>query len=586
MNELKHSGTPFMLIARRLPLSLASAIFIALAAPFFTATASLGEQVSFTVASVYDIKERETISATLRYEGTHAHYYVEEEYWQSLGSGQAAFAESIKTLSADFDNHIYPLEHQYFGSEWNPGIDGDPRITVLITPMISEAGGYFLIGNEFLKTQHAQSNEREMVYINALSEKVPRWREFLAHELQHLITFGAKERRIDENEDIWLNELRSEVAVTLLGYDNASGATNVRQRAFSFTRAPNDSLVEWRNENADYAVVNVFGQYLLENHGWQLFKKTVENDATGIASVDRALRDLGSSKTFAEVYADWLRVAFLGGYQQPALRGLRLNPSVLYNISDAFRFSTQAAQQSWSISGYGFRNEGSVLEVTLESAPTESWLITVLKRKNPLETLLAHQFSGSKTISIATADAFDKDVIIIPVNTTATSSNPSAEHVADYRFAVRSAAEGFVTQPLTPETPTSTPSVTPTPLPGPVPVYPEGTLIRERGDVNVWIVKANSVRRIWAPPIFTFYGHLRWENILEVEPGTVARFQVSRLIREAGDGRVYEVDASGVKHWLNMTPLEFTASGRSWEAVYVVNARERDFYSTGAPATF
>ena len=53
------------------------------------------------------------------------------------------------------------------------------------------------------------------------------------------------------------------------------------------------------------------------------------------------------------------------------------------------------------------------------------------------------------------------------------------------------------------------------------------------------------------------------------------QYQQAWMIRADGDKKVYEVDENGVKKWLNITAEQFSASGRLWEAVYIVNNFER-----------
>ena len=103
----------------------------------------------------------------------------------------------IKNLSDEFDNVIYPKLKALFGDENNPGIDGDPKITILINEMIKDAGGYFREQDGFARDRVASSNEREMMYLNAFHIDNIRARSFLAHEFQHLITFNQKERITD-----------------------------------------------------------------------------------------------------------------------------------------------------------------------------------------------------------------------------------------------------------------------------------------------------------------------------------------------------------------------------------------------------
>jgi len=95
-------------------------------------------------------------------------------------------------------------------------------------------------------------------------------------------------------------------------------------------------------------------------------------------------------------------------------------------------------------------------------------------------------------------------------------------------------------------------------------VYPEGSLIRAAGDYRVYIVKDGYRRWIQKAEIFNAYSHLRWEDVIEVSPEELNGYQDSWLIRADGDPRVYEVNADGTKHWLNMTAEEFKRFLPDW----------------------
>lgn len=113
----------------------------------------------------------------------------------------------------------------------------------------------------------------------------------------------------------------------------------------------------------------------------------------------------------------------------------------------------------------------------------------------------------------------------------------------------------------------------------------DGSLIRATGDYKVYIVNGDYKRWIQNPKIFDFYGHLSWDKIIEVTPEIRDSYKDAWLVRAANDPRVYELNGDGTKHWLNMTPEQFTATGRSWDMVYIINSAERDFYLTGAAVT-
>lgn len=113
-----------------------------------------------------------------------------------------------------------------------------------------------------------------------------------------------------------------------------------------------------------------------------------------------------------------------------------------------------------------------------------------------------------------------------------------------------------------------------------------GSLIRAKGDYRVYIVQNGYKRHILDGRIFDFYGHLNWENIIEVTAEERDSYQSSAWFRADGDKKVYEVNEDKTKHWLNMTAEQFYSTGRRWEGVFIINNRERDFYRTSSDVRF
>ncbi|MBI2624124.1 hypothetical protein HYW67_01360 [Candidatus Parcubacteria bacterium] len=119
----------------------------------------------------------------------------------------------------------------------------------------------------------------------------------------------------------------------------------------------------------------------------------------------------------------------------------------------------------------------------------------------------------------------------------------------------------------------------------------DGDLIRASNDFKVYIVKtvgAEKFRRWFVgPQMFNFYLHLGFSKVKVVSPETLASYEESWLTRAAGDTKVYWVDPAtaqagvgATKRWVT-TAEEFASRGYKWNAVYVVNTAERDFYTTG-----
>ncbi len=113
-----------------------------------------------------------------------------------------------------------------------------------------------------------------------------------------------------------------------------------------------------------------------------------------------------------------------------------------------------------------------------------------------------------------------------------------------------------------------------------------GSLIRAQGDYKVYVVNGRYKRWIQAAEIFKFYPNFSWSNITIITPAQRDYYEESFLVRAEGDYKVYEINGDKTKHHLQMTAEQFSASGRKWDMVYVINKKERDFYKTGVAVMF
>ncbi len=88
---------------------------------------------------------------------THEHFQVDAEllyitpltyFWAEKGT-QVNLSE-VKALMDTFDQKIIPPDREFFGSEWTPGVDGDPHIYVLYAGGLgSSIGGYYSSSDEY-----------------------------------------------------------------------------------------------------------------------------------------------------------------------------------------------------------------------------------------------------------------------------------------------------------------------------------------------------------------------------------------------------------------------------------------------------
>jgi len=297
----------------------------------------VGDQATFWVAD-QPHNTYFSITATLRCETPHACFWVQDDV--------EVDAEMLRKAAEDFEGRIYPTNHRYFGHEWMPGVDNDPRIHIL-NARIPGLGGYYSSADEYSRLANPFSNEREMIYINIETARpgTDRYNAILAHELQHMIHWNA-----DRNEDTWINEGLSELAMRLNGYDMAGAI-------LPFTNSPDTQLNAWAEDPAEagshYGGSYLFMEYLVRLFGEEILKDLVATEANGIAGLDEVLAETNTlpetyesmhkarvwntpkvngesirlqGTSFEEVFADWVIANYLddpkvaeGRYDYPGL---------------------------------------------------------------------------------------------------------------------------------------------------------------------------------------------------------------------------------------------------------------------------
>jgi len=342
--------------------------------PLVASADTLGQTVKFNIDPSYDLQKRQEISATLREITNQLYFYIDNDWWDSLNfQERAKIPDALKDLGREFDNKIYPTLTSRFGFEWKPGIDKDEKITVLIHPMVEGAGGYFNNGDEYPRIQNPESNQREMVYLNASYLDSQNAKSFLAHEFVHLITFNQKDKAYGVSEETWLNEARAEYAPTLLGYDDEYQGSNLQQRVRIFLEKPSDSLTEWENEKSDYGVINLFTQYLVDHYGVEVLANSLKTPKIGIPSLNEALSRSGFKEDFSQIFTNWTIAVFANNcffgenycYLNPNLRNFRVTPQVNFlPLTGESTLSITNATKNWA--GNWYKIIGGKGTLTLE----------------------------------------------------------------------------------------------------------------------------------------------------------------------------------------------------------------------------
>lgn len=268
----------------------------------------LGQELKFNAFN-QDTRETFQVQARLIYETANVYFFSQE--------GVQVDIEAVKALVDTFQNKIYPTNRVFFGSEWTPGVDGDPHLYILYTGGIgSFVAGYFSSADEYSHLAHPFSNEKEMFYINADNQRPgdPNLLGVLAHEFQHMIAWHRH-----RDQETWMNEGSSVLAEMLNGYAIVGFDA-------AYTANPDLQLNAWAedpskdpNVAAHYGAGFLFMAYFLDRFGQTATQALMGAPTNGMRAVDDVLALLGAKDqttgnllTSTDVFADWTIANYLG----------------------------------------------------------------------------------------------------------------------------------------------------------------------------------------------------------------------------------------------------------------------------------
>ncbi len=247
---------------------------------------------------VTDLIERRVyeVDAKLLAVSENAYWYADEE--------TELTAQDLERTADVFERDIRPPIVTTIGDIWKPGVDGDPHLTVLHTPLVA-AAGYFSSSDSYPRATHPHSNEREMIVMDGdwLRPGSRQYFSVLAHEFQHAVHWN-----LDLGEDVWINEGMSEVATEIAGYEASF--------VDLFLQSPESQLNFWPDEPRDtlphYGGATLFVEYLAEHYGGEdVLGELAREPLDGVNGVRRYLSQY--SRSFDDVFADWAVANFLDG---------------------------------------------------------------------------------------------------------------------------------------------------------------------------------------------------------------------------------------------------------------------------------
>ncbi len=258
----------------------------------------VGDQKTFWVQNA-DENTNIQVETTLQYVTEHLYFWIED--------GVKFDQKALRQLAESFEAEIYPTNRAFFGSEWTPGVDGDPHLYVLYARNLGAnlAGGYSSF-DEYHPLASEYSNAFEGFVLNADNQELDSDFTYgvLAHEFQHMIHWYQ-----DRNEASWLNEGFSELAVFLNGYD--LGGFD-----WLFSSNPDLQLTDWPNDpdltSPHYGASFLFMAYFLDRFGEAATQALAEHPANDMDSIDLVFNELNISDPLSgeavradDVFIDW-----------------------------------------------------------------------------------------------------------------------------------------------------------------------------------------------------------------------------------------------------------------------------------------
>jgi immune inhibitor A len=264
----------------------------------------VGEQNRFWVSNS-DTNQNFQVPATLQYVTNHAYFWIED--------GISFRQSELEALAETFESQIYPTDREFFGSEWTPGVDGDPHIYILYARNLgSNIAGLFSSNDSYNPLIQEYSNGHELFLFNADTVQLDERYTYgvLAHEFQHMIHWYR-----DRNESTWMNEGFADLAMFLNGYD-------VGGHDFLYVLNPDLQLNDWPNDDSDttphYGASFLFLNYFLGRFGEEPTKALVAEPENDLESIDTLLSQMGATDPLTgeaisadDVFADWVVASYL-----------------------------------------------------------------------------------------------------------------------------------------------------------------------------------------------------------------------------------------------------------------------------------
>lgn len=311
--------------------------------PLVEESLPVGTHQPFNISNLIDNTTTQ-IDAVLAAVSDHAYFWFDIGP-ESVDPDEATLAE----ISAAFDD-IYEADTAYFGSENNPGLDGDPHVNIVHASPLALCGsvdcrfaGYFSAENVVPKSVNPNSNEREMFIMNVQQFGSSFYLNVLAHEFRHMI-----EDNYDRGDADWEAEGSATLAEELLGFPGTG-----QQRGNMFLQNPDQQLNSWVDSNEQstlpyYGQGYVLNRYIFDRLGADMYRQFATSPGYGLRAIDEVAAANNLDLTGEQLWLDWLvALAVHNESQAPEMYrffGAPLDTAAMTQVEPPVSYETTVSQ--------------------------------------------------------------------------------------------------------------------------------------------------------------------------------------------------------------------------------------------------
>lgn len=271
-----------------------------------------------------------TVTAALRYNGNHTLVYSDiNNYSGANGFNQSDYDD----LGLQFDSSTYPTDVGAFGGETD--IDGNGKVVVLFTRVVNSMtadpvggfiSGFFLLNDLGPGVFPAGTTNGMEIFYTLVPDTTGNWKlmsksaartiasETLAHEFQHMISFGYRFVTLGGGTDYrylqqtWLEEGISHIAEDLNGMPDG----NVTRVNMYLDDPGATSLMLDDATLRQRGGIFLFMRYLGDRYGNSIFKSIVRSNCVGTTCIQNA-----TGKDFFSNVSDFFAALYLSNSAVP-----------------------------------------------------------------------------------------------------------------------------------------------------------------------------------------------------------------------------------------------------------------------------